>query len=147
VRSELRDIRTSTIRSVSKDAKCDVEFLAFALIEIAMDLRAEQKRSAAQAEASRMALAPKSGSREDAASVARECRSNPSLPDGYVTLRTSPRSHIYLRDRLLGQTPLTRVRVPAGCAEMKAMTEDGKTRVVRIMVTPNTVQIYNFTIK
>lgn len=55
------------------------------------------------------------------------CVNNPDLPKGRVTIDTTPFSDIYYRGRKLGQTPLSKQPLPAGCVEITAVfTKNGR---------------------
>lgn len=74
------------------------------------------------------------------------CRPDPDLPPGYVTIDTHPYSRIFWGERELGETPLSKKRLPAGCVELKAVTFDGKARKVKVEVEPNVIRVYRFKI-
>jgi hypothetical protein len=75
------------------------------------------------------------------------CRPNPDLPDGFVTIDTKPYADLYWGDRHLGQTPMSRMKLPSGCLQLKAVTlGEKKSKRVRIQVQPGRVAVYRFTI-
>ncbi len=73
------------------------------------------------------------------------CVVNSNLSPGYATINTTPYAEVYWGKRKLGQTPIARVQLPAGCIKIRAVSLDGsKTRTVQIKVEPNEVAIYQF---
>lgn len=74
------------------------------------------------------------------------CITDPKLPRGFVTVNTRPYSTIYWGDRKIGTTPLSRFPLPSGCVKLKAVTADGRSKTVKIEVSPNHVAIYQFKI-
>lgn len=72
------------------------------------------------------------------------CVTRPEDPPGYVTIATKPYSTIFMGGRKLGETPLSRQRLPSGCVEIEARTADGRTKTVKIEVKPNTNSIFRF---
>lgn len=76
------------------------------------------------------------------------CRVNLDASPGYVTINTTPYSDLYWGKRRLGQTPIARLQLPAGCVRLRAVSLDGSmTRVVQIVVESNEVAIYRFNLK
>ena len=74
------------------------------------------------------------------------CVTDPNLPSGWVTIATRPYSTIFWKDRELGQTPISKKPLPAGCVELRAVTADGKTRRFNVEVEPNLVRVYRLEI-
>jgi hypothetical protein len=68
----------------------------------------------------------------------------PSGLVGYVTINTKPWASIYLDDRKLGETPVSRVRLPSGCFVIRAVNERGIAKTVKIEVQPNRTLRYQF---
>jgi len=67
------------------------------------------------------------------------------VPPGYVTIDTVPYSEIYYEDKKLGDTPLSRQKLPAGCVELVAKSKDPpKEKRVRIQVEPNSTRRFRF---
>ncbi|MFO0722873.1 MAG: serine/threonine-protein kinase [Myxococcota bacterium] len=67
------------------------------------------------------------------------------VPPGYVTIDTVPYSEIYYEDKKLGDTPLSRQKLPAGCVELIAKSKDPvKQKKVRIQVEPNSTRRFRF---
>ena len=73
-----------------------------------------------------------------------DCRPTPGLPPGFVTIGTEPYSTVYAGGERLGETPISSRRLPAGCVELEARTDDGRSRTVRIQVEPNMTRVYRF---
>ncbi len=73
----------------------------------------------------------------------RGCASNPDLPPGFVTIDTRPYSEIFWGERRLGETPLARVRLPAGCVELEARSGE-LTKTFKVAVEPNGISTYRF---
>ncbi len=66
---------------------------------------------------------------------------------GNVTISSEPYSVIYLDDKLLGETPLAKVRIPAGCMFIRAVhPETKKEKTMRINVEPNRTSRYKITL-
>ncbi|MBI4819906.1 MAG: hypothetical protein HY791_26770 [Deltaproteobacteria bacterium] len=52
---------------------------------------------------------------------------------GFITINTEPHSVVYFGDRKLGETPLARVKLPAGCMVLTARNAEYETRkVIRV---------------
>ena len=82
-----------------------------------------------------------------AAPVAGGCVPLPGdVSPGFVTIDTTPSSEIFWDGKRLGETPVSRQKLPAGCIELVAKTSD-KEMKVKVMVEPNKVQRYKFDIK
>ncbi|MCC7386419.1 MAG: serine/threonine protein kinase [Deltaproteobacteria bacterium] len=73
-----------------------------------------------------------------------ECKTIPNVPSGFVTLDTEPWSKIYYEGRLLGETPLSKVRLPSGCVEIVAVREGHPPTTVKLKVEPNKNLRYKF---
>ena len=66
---------------------------------------------------------------------------------GHVTINTNPYSIVSAMGRKLGETPLPKVKLPAGCVELVAVhPPTGKSKKVRIKVEPNKTSRYMFKI-
>ena len=65
---------------------------------------------------------------------------------GFATIDTTPSSDIYWDGKKLGETPLARQKLPAGCIKLVAKTAT-KEMEVKVMIEPNKVQRYKFDIK
>ena len=66
---------------------------------------------------------------------------------GNVTIDSKPYSVVYLDDKMLGETPLAKVRLPAGCMFIRAVhPESKKEKIMKIKVEPNKTSRYNFTL-
>ena len=72
------------------------------------------------------------------------CVTLPDLDHGFVTIDTRPYATIYWGDRKLGETPLSKQRLPAGCVELRAVTADGKSRTVKVEVKPSVTRTFRF---
>jgi serine/threonine-protein kinase len=70
------------------------------------------------------------------------CKQNPSLPHGYVTINTKPYADIYIGQRKVGEAPLPKYKLPAGCVEIRAVTKDGKSKTERVNIEPNKIVIF-----
>jgi hypothetical protein len=62
---------------------------------------------------------------------------------GFVTIGTKPESTIYFQGRELGQTPLSRVKLPAGCIKLEAVSGSLR-RTVSIKIERNRLRIFQF---
>lgn len=83
------------------------------------------------------------GARPRASAEQAPCATQPELPDGYVTMTATPPAEVWLGERNLGPVPLSRVRLPAGCHELRLVsTAERGERRVRVHVEPNRVAIY-----
>lgn len=74
------------------------------------------------------------------------CESIPGADRGFVTIDTVPYSTVYWQGRMLGETPISRQKLPAGCIELEARTS-GPTplvRRVRVRVSSNKNLRYRF---
>jgi hypothetical protein len=71
------------------------------------------------------------------------CVRRPDGETGFLTLQTTPPSQVYLDGKLLGATPLSRVKLPAGCVEVEAVADDGTKKTMRLEVEANRVRIYS----
>jgi serine/threonine-protein kinase len=61
----------------------------------------------------------------------------PRLAPGRLSIDATPWATIYVDGARLGVTPLVGVAVPAGNHAIKAVTEDGRSQVVRVDVQPD----------
>lgn len=65
---------------------------------------------------------------------------------GYITVSSDPPSEVYLDDELLGLTPISKARVPAGCLHLRAVDPEGKReKLIKVQVEPN--KVVRFAIK
>lgn len=69
------------------------------------------------------------------------CAPDPGLPKGFLTIDTRPPSQIFYRGRKLGETPLPKYPLPAGCIELQAKSPD-KSKTFRVRIEPNGVAVY-----
>ncbi|MEM1026316.1 MAG: serine/threonine-protein kinase [Myxococcota bacterium] len=69
------------------------------------------------------------------------CAPDERLPPGYLTIDTRPHSVIFWRDRRLGETPISKAKVPAGCLELRAESASG-TKTLKVRIEPNKVSIF-----
>ncbi len=77
-----------------------------------------------------------------------DCVTDAALPPGYVTISTKPYSEIFWGDKRLGETPLSKHKLPSGCVKLRAVNKQlGKEKEVRVDVEPNKVQIFKFTLE
>jgi hypothetical protein len=58
-----------------------------------------------------------------------------------LTIDTRPPSQIFYRGRKLGETPLPKYPLPAGCIELQAKSPD-KSKTFRVRIEPNGVAVY-----
>ena len=72
----------------------------------------------------------------------KSCAVQPDLPWGWVTIATTPYSTIYHGDHKLGETPIAKKHLPAGCVQLRAETTQGQTRTFTVKVEPNLVRVY-----
>ncbi|MCK6544647.1 hypothetical protein L6R52_02160 [Myxococcota bacterium] len=71
------------------------------------------------------------------------CVAYAGMPDGFVTLEVKPTVEVYAGDKLLGETPLAKARVPSGKADLRLVDPKTKTeRRICVDVEPNKVMIY-----
>ncbi|MCK6548401.1 hypothetical protein L6R52_21315, partial [Myxococcota bacterium] len=64
-------------------------------------------------------------------------------PAGFVTMNSRPYADVFHGERLLGQTPLPKVKLPAGCAELRFVNpETKKEKTVRIDVASGMVSAF-----
>lgn len=76
-----------------------------------------------------------------------DCVADRSLPPGYVTINTKPYSTIFWDGRKLGETPVSRIRLPSGCVTLTAKTKSGGEHTFQVKVEPNKVNIYKHTLE
>ncbi len=70
--------------------------------------------------------------------------------EGWVTLATTPLSRVFLKGRDIGETPLHKIRVPAGCVKLKVVyTKDGekKEKWLPLKVKPNVTNKFPIRLK
>lgn len=79
--------------------------------------------------------------------IASGCMPNRSFESGFVTISTRPFAKIYLNGRLVGDSPLSKLKVPTGCAEIRAVSSDGIERTEKIEVRANKVSIYTLDLR
>jgi serine/threonine protein kinase len=73
-----------------------------------------------------------------------DCVADESLPVGYITVDSSPYADIYIGSKKIGQTPLARKELPAGCVIIRAVNPDsGKEKLLKLEVKSGLVTIYN----
>lgn len=74
------------------------------------------------------------------------CESIPGADPGFVTVDTTPYSAIYVGGRMVGETPISRLKLPAGCVELEARAtgKDPLVRRVRVRVSSNKNLRYRF---
>lgn len=66
---------------------------------------------------------------------------------GHLTINSKPYSVIYYQDKMLGETPIAKARVPAGCVHLRAVDPQSKReKIVKLNVEPNKVLRYEFTL-
>lgn len=75
------------------------------------------------------------------------CLLDENMPPGFITVSTKPWGRLFVNDKEVGQTPMSRIKVASGCAELRVVGEDGKERTVTVSIKPNVVQIYSFTLE
>lgn len=75
------------------------------------------------------------------------CKSNPALPAGFATINSKPYGDLYIGNRKIGETPLSRHKLPAGCVEVRVVAKDGRSRTERLVIEPNKVSIFTIEIK
>ena len=70
--------------------------------------------------------------------------------EGFVTIITTPVSRVFWQGRELGETPLHKIRVPAGCVRFKLVYEmngEKKTKPVPLKVKPNAMNKFPLKLK
>jgi hypothetical protein len=69
---------------------------------------------------------------------------SPVVPDdGFITLDVLPTALVYFQEKLLGETPLPRMRLPAGKVELRLVDVKTKTeRTTCVVVSSNKVSIF-----
>lgn len=73
------------------------------------------------------------------------CVIDETAPSGYITVSSRPWGTLFVNDKEVGQTPVSRLKVPAGCAELRVVSSDGKKeRTGTVSIQPNKVQIFSF---
>ena len=73
------------------------------------------------------------------------CPANPAYEIGFLTINTTPWSEIYVNGEKAGSTPLSRYKVIAGCATVRAVSpETGAERIANITVRPNRTTVMKF---
>ena len=74
------------------------------------------------------------------------CRADTGAPHGYVTISTKPYSTIFWNGKKLGDTPLNKEKLPAGCVELEAVHPGPpkKVKKVRVKVESNRTLRYRF---
>lgn len=71
------------------------------------------------------------------------------LPDeyGHVTIASEPQVAVYLNGKLLGETPIAKARVPAGCLHLDAVDPRSKReKRIKINVEPNKLTRFKITL-
>ena len=69
------------------------------------------------------------------------CAPDETLPAGYLTIDTQPHSEIFWGDRRLGETPISKAKVPSGCLKLRAESDSG-TKTLKVRIEPNKVSIF-----
>jgi serine/threonine protein kinase len=69
------------------------------------------------------------------------CAPNPDLPMGYLTIDTRPHSTVFFGGRKLGETPLSKVKVPSGCLELTVRYGD-QSKTLKVRIQPNLVSAF-----
>ncbi len=66
---------------------------------------------------------------------------------GHVTIASEPQVAVYLDGKLLGETPIAKARVPAGCLHLDAVDPSSKReKRIKINVEPNKVTRFKITL-
>jgi hypothetical protein len=64
---------------------------------------------------------------------------------GYVTISARPWGKVFINGEPAGETPISRKKVPAGCAEIRVVSGQGNNeKTANVVVRPNIVQIFTF---
>jgi hypothetical protein len=72
------------------------------------------------------------------------CTANAGGRRGWLTIKTEPYSELFVGEKTLGTTPISRVELPAGCVEIKAVSrEKNLEKVLRVEVEPDQVTVYS----
>lgn len=68
---------------------------------------------------------------------------------GYITIQTMPASEVWAGDTLIGETPISKAKLPAGCAIItaKAIGNRALQTKKKIRVEPNDTKRYQFSLK
>lgn len=61
---------------------------------------------------------------------------------GWLTIRTTPSAALFYGSRKLGDTPLSRVDLPAGCVELRAVSAGGLEKMLRVDLEADQVVVY-----
>lgn len=63
-------------------------------------------------------------------------RALPAKEAGFVTVNAVPFANVYLKGKRLGETPLIKVKLPAGSHTLSFKTEDGRQKSVAVTIKP-----------
>lgn len=111
-------------------------------VELALSPRARPASCEALSPAS-PALASFASAVEIAAPLEPPCVPLAGDRKGWLTIRTTPAASLFVRDAKLGETPLSRVELPAGCVELRARALEGdREKTLRVEVEPDQITVY-----
>jgi len=66
------------------------------------------------------------------------CEPTPGEPPGFINMDSIPWTEVFWRGTSLGETPLSRVKLPSGCVQLLLRTPDGTLeKKISILVEPN----------
>jgi eukaryotic-like serine/threonine-protein kinase len=72
------------------------------------------------------------------------CAPKPGSSPGFATINSTPYADIYVDGKKVGQTPLPRLKLPAGCVVLRAVNpESGREKTVQLEIQANIVSIYD----
>ncbi len=81
---------------------------------------------------------PSSAPLESSAPKDSGCELKPGEPPGFINMDSIPWTEVFWRGTSLGETPLSRVKLPSGCVELLLRTPDGALeKKISIIVEPN----------
>jgi eukaryotic-like serine/threonine-protein kinase len=73
------------------------------------------------------------------------CRPRSDQPPGFVTINTKPYAELFIEGQSIGETPISKKRLPAGCIELTAVDRvSGRKTTKRITVQPYEITIFDF---
>ena len=76
------------------------------------------------------------------------CKPDRNAPHGYATIVSVPFSEVWYRERKIGDTPLNKVKLPAGCNELTFIFGKKETKRVKkkLQIQPNQTNRYKITL-
>ena len=80
--------------------------------------------------------------RPDLSKLSDDCKIDPNAQPGYLTIGSRITWKVSIDDEPAGLTPIFKTRLAAGCHRLRATSQDGRTKDVRVKVRSNLVSIY-----